>query len=87
MPLGRGHVSKYLEEVGTGAMWVSEGKEIQALIRQAGVCGWSRMSGGTEKMKSRGLCLEGDGGGRMCKAWTGFGLYSEGSGELLQSFT
>lgn len=42
---------------------------------------------GTEEVKSTGLYLEGDGGGRMRKAWTGFGLYSEGSGELLQCFT
>ena len=36
-------------------MWVSEGKAFQAMVRQAGVCGWSRMSEGNREDKVKGV--------------------------------
>ena len=55
VPLGREHVRKYLEEVRTEAMWVSEGKAFQAMVRQAGACGWSRMSEGSREDEVKGV--------------------------------
>lgn len=36
-------------------MWVSEGKAFQAMVRQAGVCVWSRMSEGNREDEVKGV--------------------------------